>query len=143
MKIRGKLIATKSRVARWHKDQDTSCDSCGRRETLGHILQVCPRSWGERIKRHDQISAFTSKKARSKPIIRIYKGIRKPDLVLAKKEVAFVLDTIICSENASLSSVHQQKIGLRQNPFAFQQRYNNQFSQTRSDEVVFGSITIK
>ena len=109
LKIRGNLIATKARMARWHKGLDTSCDSCGRRETLGHILQVCPRSWGERIKRHDQISAFVAKKAKSKgfriweePIIKTVMGIRKPDLVIVQDSTALVLDTIICSDNADL-----------------------------------------
>ena len=92
MKIRGNLVSTKSRIARWHWGQDTSCESCGRRETLGHVLQVCPRSRGERIRRHDCISAFVVNKAKNKgfqiwqePEIKTQMGMRKPDLILAKK----------------------------------------------------------
>ena len=29
------------------------CDACWRVESLGHVLQVCPRTWEHRIKRHD------------------------------------------------------------------------------------------
>ena len=145
LKIRGNLIATKARMARWHKGLDTSCDSCGRRETLGHILQVCPRSWGERIKRHDQISAFVAKKAKSKgfriweePIIKTVMGIRKPDLVIAKDSTALVLDTIICSDNADLSSVNKQKVDY----------YNTRevrewvLAESACNEVMFSSIAI-
>ena len=44
--IRGATVATKKRAARGHPDADTACDCCGRTETLGHVLQVCHRTWG-------------------------------------------------------------------------------------------------
>ena len=86
-----------------------------------------------------------SKRARSKgfevweePIIRTSRSIRKPGLVLAKEKVALVLDTIICSDNASLSSVHQQKVDY----YNVAEMREWVLTQTRSDEVVFGSVTI-
>ena len=44
--IRGATVATKKRAARGRPDADTACDCCGRTETLGHVLQVCHRTWG-------------------------------------------------------------------------------------------------
>ena len=72
------------------------------------------------------------------PVIKTSRGIRKPDLVLTKERIAFVLDTIICSDNALLSSVHQQKVDYY-NVADVRQWV---LKETRTDEVVFGSITI-
>ena len=38
--------------------QRTECDCCRRPETLGHIMQVCPHTWGPRISRHDHLCSF-------------------------------------------------------------------------------------
>ena len=117
IKIRGNLVATKSRIARWHSGQDTTCDACGRRETLGHILQVCPRSWGERIHRHDKVSELLKKMVLKRsfnvsvePVIKTDLGVRKPDLVISKDDSAWVVDTIICSDNADLKQQYAEKV---------------------------------
>ena len=115
MKIRGNLMTTKAKLQRWHRGQDPSCDSCGRRETLAHILQVCPRSWGERIKRHkcvDLAKGLPEKQGYSslaEPVIKTRQGIRKPDLVVWRDEQAWVIDGIICSDNAVLDNQFQVK----------------------------------
>ena len=78
-------MPTKGRIQRWHSGQDASCEACGRRETLGHILQVCPRSWGVRIKRHDKVVDLTETLLKRKgfsslkePIIKTRAGMKKP-----------------------------------------------------------------
>ena len=143
MKIRGNLVSTKSRIARWHRGQDTSCESCGRRETLGHILQVCPRSWGERIRRHDRISAFVVNKAKNKGfqiwqelIIKTQMGMRKPDFILAKEGVALVLDTIICSDNAQLCDVNRHKVNYYNRP----ELQDWVMKETECDQVNFAAL---
>ena len=54
IKIRDGLVATALR-SRCFPSYDKSCDFCGRTESLGHILQVCPRTHASRIARHDKI----------------------------------------------------------------------------------------
>ena len=55
LQIRSATVSTKQRAARGRPEADRRCDACWRTESLGHVLQVCPRTWGHRIKRHDAL----------------------------------------------------------------------------------------
>jgi hypothetical protein len=44
----GDLMATAVRMARGRPERDVACDACGRTESMGHILQLCPRTNGAR-----------------------------------------------------------------------------------------------
>ena len=123
MRIRGDLMTTKARAARWHKMQDITCDACGRRETLGHILQVCPRSWGARINRHDRVVDLVRKQLEKKghttlaePIIKTTKGVRKPDLVATKDGVSWVIDGMVTSDVADLDAQVDAKANYYDDP---------------------------
>ena len=50
IQIRLCTVATKQRAARGRPEADRRCDECWRFKSLGHVLQVCPRMWGHRIK---------------------------------------------------------------------------------------------
>ena len=64
--MRGATLKTRYRCARGFPNMDTSCDSCGRTETLGHILQVCPRTSQTRIKRHHRVTDLALKQLKLK-----------------------------------------------------------------------------
>ena len=49
IKIRGNLMPTAVRMARGRPLRDVNCDAFGWPESLGHILQVCPRTSGGRM----------------------------------------------------------------------------------------------
>ena len=46
IQIRGNLVQTPACMARGHPSRSPLCDACKRVVTLGHILQVCPRTYG-------------------------------------------------------------------------------------------------
>ena len=107
--IRGNLMMTKARQTRWHHQQEPSCDTCGRRETLAHCLQTCPRSCGARIKRHNRIVELIRRALERKgyetieePIIKTGRGIRKPDLVATKEGRSWILDAAVTGDNTDL-----------------------------------------
>ena len=55
-KVRGNLVKTKGRSSRGRPVKDPYCDFCKRDyESLAHILQVCPRTHGSRVERHDSM----------------------------------------------------------------------------------------
>ena len=96
--LRGSLLHTALRASRGHPDAPTACDACGRPESLGHILQVCPRSHAVRVERHNKVVQLVVRNAKRKgwnclvePTIPTRAGVRRPDIVLYKDTVRFVL----------------------------------------------------
>ncbi len=121
--IRGNLMPTATRRARGRPEVDIQCESCRKPESLGHVLQQCPRTWSSRIRRHDDIVALLAKQARKKqytvleePVIPTSAGIRKPDLVLVKDSAALIIDATICADNADLNAVHSRKVDYYNKP---------------------------
>ena len=144
-KIRGNLMSTKGRIQRWHSGQDASCEACGRRETLGHILQVCPRSWGVRIKRHDKVVDLTETLLKRKgfsspkePIIKTRAGMKKPDLAIWKEGKAWDLDGLVCSDNADLDAQFQDKVQKYELPEVTEDIKE----RTDVDSVTYGAIML-
>ena len=91
--IRGGLMATALKRSRGFSNYDKSCDCCGQMESLGHILQVCPRTHALCIARHDEIVDLVESGAsrlgygvQQELAIPIPGRIRKPDLILACSE---------------------------------------------------------
>ncbi|QQP40635.1 Uncharacterized protein FKW44_014747 [Caligus rogercresseyi] len=102
---------TKAKRARFTQlPNRNKCESCGDRiKNLQHILQVCPRVRGARIKRHDQVQALleVSLKAKNKKfhkdnIIPMGGTVRKPDLVIIDEKKISVVDPTIVSDTLSL-----------------------------------------
>ena len=111
LKVRGNLLSTSARSARGRPLANYSCDACGRPETLGHILQVCPRTHASRIARHDRIATAIQTAACKRgwscvrePAIPTRAGLRKPELIFHHDDRdTFILDVTIVADNAVLN----------------------------------------
>ena len=115
VKIRGNLMATPLRKSRG-RELSSGCDCCLRTESLGHILQVCPRTHASRVARHDKIVDLVASGACRngwgvwrEPAIPTPAGIRRPDLILDHQDTVIVLDVTIVADNADLYEAHQHK----------------------------------
>ena len=116
IKVRGNLIGTALRSSRGKPQAPTARDCCGRTESLAHILQVCPRTHGSHVARHDKIvdlveQALTRKgyTISREPAIPTPAGIRKPDLVVARNSAVTVMDVTVVADNADLAQSHGMK----------------------------------
>lgn len=118
IKIRGNLMATAARMARGRPQRDVACDACGRPESLGHILQVCPRTSGARIDRHNSVLARTVKlliknnwSVLVEPGIPTPAGLRRPDIIVWNGDsTCYVIDVTVAADNADLNAVHRRKV---------------------------------
>jgi hypothetical protein len=122
VQVRGNLVATRARMARARRPgagrESVACDACGRPESLGHILQVCPKTALERNSRHNRIRDYVAKKAqrkgwevRTETPFPTPAGVRRPDLILYKTGMrACVIDVTVVADNASLSATVRDKI---------------------------------
>lgn len=103
IKIRGNLMPTAERMARGRPLRDVNCDACGRPESLGHILQVCPRTSGGRIDRHNTILAWTVKVLIKKgwsmlvePAISTPASLRRPDIIACYRGTrCYIIDVTV------------------------------------------------
>ena len=116
IKIRGNLVSTALRSARGCPNHDIRCDCCGRPESLGHILQVCPRTHALGIARHDKAVDLVRSGAekieysiRRKPAIPTPAGIRRLDLVLVRNSDLTILDVTMAADNADHKKTHNDK----------------------------------
>ncbi len=122
IKTRLGVAYTKIRASRGRSEAPVMCDlGCGRVESLGHILQVCPKSAPERTARHDRVLSLlvkhlTSKtdlKVLRKPTVRTSAGARRPDVILWDHHQSVVLDVQIVSDNSAgniLEHAHGLKV---------------------------------
>lgn len=90
---------------------------CKTSETLTHILQKCPRTYGARIHRHNALATYLAGGLRKRgyqvleePIYATSLGDRKPDLVIIRDEQVMVLDVQVVGGGISLSQAHQSKV---------------------------------
>lgn len=116
IKIRGNLVATALRSVRGLPHTDIRCDCCGNPESLGHTLQMCPRTHASRIARHDKIVDLVMSGVerigygiRRELAIPTPAGIRKPDLVLASDGHLTILDVTIVANYTDLDKAHHNK----------------------------------
>ena len=119
--VRLNTLPTRLRAARGRPDANSSCDCCGPRvtESLSHVLQVCPRTHGSRVKRHDRVVAQTKKilerqgySTLVEPHFHTPAGLQKPDLVAyAPDKTSVVLDACVVSDMYDdPDTPHQQKV---------------------------------
>ena len=124
MKARGGLLSSKSRNSRGRPGRDRLCDACMRLETTQHIIQVCARTSGPRIRRHDRVVQFVSAAAEragfsvmvEPRIVGRTLGVRKPDLVLWDEERAFVADITVTSDQVGGVKAHRDKVAYYDQP---------------------------
>ncbi|KAL1116362.1 hypothetical protein AAG570_004837 [Ranatra chinensis] len=87
-------------------------------ETSAHIVQVCPRTHGGRIKRHDAVCATVAGALRDKGwevererMFTLGSGRRlKPDIVAVRGDVVAVVDAQVVSGAGDLDRAHRDKI---------------------------------
>ena len=109
IKTRLGVANTKMRASKGRPDADVACDlGCGRPESLGHVLQMCPVLAPERTKRHDNVLSLLCKHLEKRkksilrePSIRTSAGVRKPDVVVWDDIQSVVLDVQVVSDNAA------------------------------------------
>ena len=117
VQIRGATVATRSRAARGRPLAVVRCDCCGRTDTLGHVLQTCPRTWGPRIKRHDALMEKYLLKMENRgwqvvraPVIPVRGGSPQiPDGVLYKEGTWWVVDASVVADNVDLDDAFMSK----------------------------------
>ena len=120
--LRSGVLYSRARSARGRPEANSSCDCCGPNvvEHLGHILQVCSRTYGARIKRHDLLVMKIKKMLEYhnwtvlvEPKIRTPNSetlFVKPDLLAWKEERSVVLDVAVCSDDLAPDIAHEQKV---------------------------------
>ena len=141
-------LRTRLRAARGFPDADIRCDCCGRVESLSHVMQVCPRTWSSRIRRHDRAVDLIGQKFKQKgfqvvhePRIITTRGYRKPDLVLFKPGVlAAVLDVTVLGDNADLSAEHDLKSDFYDLPEV--RKYVARLAELSEKEVTMGGVAL-
>lgn len=90
---------------------------CAMSENLGHILQVCPRTYGQRVKRHDAVLNYAVRGLEQrgfqvvhKPHFSTSEGLRKPDIIAIHANQAFVIDAQVVSDGEPLRKAHNRKV---------------------------------
>ena len=93
------------------------------RQSLGHILQVCPRTHTSRVARYDKIIDLVEAGACrlgwgicQEPAIPKPAGIRRLDLILDCQDTVIVLDVTIVADNVVLYQAHQHKCDFYNQP---------------------------
>ena len=117
VQIRGATESTRKRSARGRMLSSDKCDACGRVETLGHILQVCHRTWGTRIKRYDAVLEKLLHELEGRgwsalraPVIPVRGGSPQiPDGVAYNDGNCWVIDASVVADNADLNDAHLSK----------------------------------
>ena len=148
IQIRGATVATRSRAARGRPLAVVRCDCCGRTETLGHVLQVCPRTWGPRIKRHDALMEKYLLKMENRgwqvvraPVIPVRGGSPQiPDGVLYKDGTCWVVDASVVADNADLDDAHLSKCAKYDTPAVRDWCQSHWPSQGDSWQPSFGAL---
>ena len=148
IQIRGATVSTRRRSARGRQHASDKCDACGRTETLGHILQVCHRTWGHRIKRHDAVLEKLLRELERRgwsilraPVIPVRGGSPQiPDGVAYKDGVCWVVDASVVADNADLDDAHLSKCTKYDTPAVRDWCQSNWPSEVASGEVRFGAL---
>ena len=104
--------------------RDVRCDCCLLPETTRHVIQVCPRTSGPRVQRHDRVVRFVSAAAEQagykvmvEPrIVGRTLGVRKPDLVLWNESKAYVADVTITYDQVGGAKAHRNKVAYYDQP---------------------------
>lgn len=148
IKTRGNLHCTLVRAARGQPNKPVTCDCRQGKETLGHILQVCPKTHGPRVKRHDRVVKFVADTAlkrgytvEAERLIPTPAGNRKPDLVIFRAGLeAVVVDITIVSDGARLTAEHNAKVA-KYNKGAIRE-YVAGRAKIAAEHVAFSSVTL-
>lgn len=116
IKTRAGLLPTPERRARGRPGNSGLCDTCRTPGTLGHISQTCPKTWGGRIKRHDNVAKSVAGwldqldfRVEREMCVPFGGTFRKPDIVAVKGNTCYVLDVQVTADRYPLSLAHNNK----------------------------------
>ena len=121
--VRAGTLPTRSRCSRGRPDAPKHCETCGPTfvENLSHVLQMCARTHGARIKRHNHLLKILADKLSRKGwtvqvephfICEQPVGLRKPDLLVYKPDdQAWIIDVTVVSDTyPDLNRPHRKKM---------------------------------
>ena len=146
MRLRINAMPTRSRLSRGRR-RDRACRAgCGCIETTNHVLQICHRTHGMRIKRHDAVAHYIGRGLANKgytvelePVFETVVGRRKPDVIATKDDLTLVIDAQVVSEHTDLDAAHRRKTNYYQDNLELRE---NITSRCGSREVRFTSATL-
>lgn len=117
VKLRFNALPCRSRCARGRSDDRLCRAGCNRNENLAHILQVCPRTHGKRIRRHDALINYAVRGLEQRgfvvskePRFHTSQGLLKPDLLATRGRTAYIIDAQVVSDQESLRRNHLRKV---------------------------------
>lgn len=118
IKLRVNALPTKARGLRGRQGDRLCRHGCGKKETLYHMLQACPKTHGLRIKRHNNIVNFLAntnrgrgKEVHLEPRVHTSTGLRKPDLLIIDENIGTLVDVQITNNDGrGLSKFNTNKI---------------------------------
>ena len=143
-------MATRIRAAHGHLGANTKYDACWCPESLGHVLQVCPRTWGTRIMRHDALMEKFLCTLESRgllivgaPVIRVRGGSPQiPEGVLNKGTQCWVVEASLVAGNADLDNVYWSKCNKYNTPAVRDWCQSNWNSPEIFGQVSFGALIL-
>jgi hypothetical protein len=112
-------LPSRVRTSRGRRDGvDVTCrGGCLTAETPAHCIQVCHRTHGGRVLRHDAIAKALSVhltqrgwSVRREVSYQTVVGVRRPDIVASRGREIAVVDVQVVAPNPSLDSAHRKKV---------------------------------
>nr|ACJ46647.1 reverse transcriptase [Triops cancriformis] len=151
LKLRINALPTRSRTARGRPLKDKPCRAGCRNsdgvkviETLNHITQVCERTHGARVKRHDRLVDFAVKGLQrphrvvlKEPHYKTVNGVRKPDIVIKIPDHTYICDFQVVSDTSCLELEFRKK-ALK---YAEDKGLCDQLTRDHPGELSFTAIT--
>lgn len=117
IKLRFNCLPCRSRCSRGRSDDRRCRAGCSRNEDLAHILQSCPRTHGQRIRRHDALTSYTIRGLEQRgfhvtrePHFKTSQGLMKPDILAVKDGAAYVIDAQVVTDGEPLRKAHSRKL---------------------------------
>lgn len=119
MALRSNTLMCKSRVGRGQENYSRLCKhGCKEEETIEHRIQCCPRTYGDRIKRHNRVALMICQRLRrlgyevhSEKRFDLDDGTRRfPDIVAVKDGRVFILDPTIVGDYENPDARYDLKV---------------------------------
>ena len=116
--LRFNLMLSNILKHRLNKNTNINCPVCVNSvHSTAHVLQICPRTHGPRIQRHNAVAKLLHNDLLAKgfaldwePLFKIATGNLKPDIIARIAEEAYILDVSIISDNYDLEEAYANKV---------------------------------
>ena len=116
IQLKGGLVYTALRASRGRPEASPLCNACRATESVGHILQHCPRTYEARNSLHDSVNKYLNETLIKRgfttivePPIPTPAGLRYPDIVAFKGDTCAVVDTTIIGDTFDMDAAHVRK----------------------------------